>query len=108
MLNNATAISTGVTKNDRNNTNSISRMAWKYPIRTNETTRNYIMPAYEIKRSKETATGTRYLVRHWRSNKWIICSHASDNSIANPECEGQREYVLKNWKQICGKQSFHR
>ena len=107
-LNNGFVTNTGVTKNERNNTNNISRVAWKYPIRTIETTGINIMPAYEIKRSKETATGTRYLVRHWRSNKWIICSHASDNSIANSECEGQREYVLKNWKQICGKQSFHR
>ena len=66
------------------------------------------MPAYEIKRSKETATGTRYLVNHWRSRKWIICSHASDNSIANPECEGKRDYVLKKWDKIVGsRQKFH-
>ena len=99
---------TGVIENERINTCRPNGLGYRLILSRLEKTRNYIMPAYEIKRSKETATGTRYLVRHWRSNKWIICSHASDNSIADPECQGQREYVLKNWKQICGKQSFHR
>ena len=30
--------------------------------------------AYEIRRTKETATGTRYLVRCNRLGKWAICS----------------------------------
>ena len=39
--------------------------------------------AYEIKRSKETATGTRYLVRCNRLGKY--------------------DYVMKKWEKIVGK-----
>jgi hypothetical protein len=66
--------------------------------------------AYEIKRSKETATGTRYLVRCNRLGKWAITTWvgSTGSSMGTVECQGKRDYVLKKWNKIVGnRQKFH-
>jgi hypothetical protein len=62
---------------------------------------------YRIRRTKETATGKRFLVESSRG-KTIICSSVSDDRrcISNPECEGQQSYVVKKWEKLSGKQNF--
>ncbi len=64
--------------------------------------------AYEIRRTKETATGTRYLVRCNRLGKWAICSWVGSegNCMGNPECQGQYDYVLKKWNKIIERKSY--
>jgi hypothetical protein len=61
--------------------------------------------AYEIRQTKETATGTRHLVRCNRLGKYAICSWVGSegNVMGNPECQGNYDYVMKNWKKIHGK-----
>ena len=68
---------------------------------------NYV--AYEIKRSKETATGMRYLVRCNRLGKYAITTWvgSTGSSMGTVECQGKRDYVLKKWNKIVGKQKFH-
>ena len=69
---------------------------------------NYV--AYEIKRSKETATGTRYLVRCNRLGKYAITTWvgSTGSSMGTVECQGKRDYVLKKWDKIVGnRQKFH-
>ena len=64
--------------------------------------------AYEIRRTKETATGTRYLVRCNRLGKWAICSWvgSTGSAMGNPECQGQYDYVLKKWNKIIERKSY--
>ena len=61
--------------------------------------------AYEIRQTKETATGTRHLVRCNRLGKWAICSWvgSTGSSMGNPECQGNYDYIMKKWKEIFGK-----
>ena len=61
--------------------------------------------AYEIRLTKETATGTRHLVRCNRLGKWAICSWvgSTGSAMGSPECQGSYEYVMKKWKKIIGK-----
>ena len=61
--------------------------------------------AYEIKRSKETATGMRYLVKCNRLGKYAITSWvgSTGSAMGSPECQGNYEYVMKKWKKIVGK-----
>ena len=58
--------------------------------------------AYEIRQTKETATGTRHLVRCNRLGKWAICSWvgSTGSSMGNPECQGNYDYVMKKWEKI--------
>ena len=58
--------------------------------------------AYEIRQTKETATGTRHLVRCNRLGKWAICSWvgSTGSAMGNPECQGNYDYVMKKWKKI--------
>ena len=53
--------------------------------------------AYEIRRTKETATG-----------KWAICSWvgSTGSAMGNPECQGQYDYVLKKWNKIVERKSY--
>jgi hypothetical protein len=62
---------------------------------------------FKILRSKETATGKRFLVQS-SYGKTIICSSVSEDlrCISNAECEGQQSYVVKKWNKISGKQRF--
>ena len=61
--------------------------------------------AYEIRMTKDTPTGMRYLVRCNHTNKWAICSWVSSTgaAIGNPECQGKYEYVMKKWHKLVGK-----
>ena len=61
--------------------------------------------AYEIRMTKETATGTRHLVRCNRLGKWAICSWvgSTGSSMGTVECQGKYDYVMKKWKKIVGK-----
>ena len=61
--------------------------------------------AYEIKRSKETATGMRYLVKCNRLGKWAITDSvgSTGSSMGTVECQGKYDYVMKKWKKIVGK-----
>jgi hypothetical protein len=64
--------------------------------------------AYEIRRTKETPTGKRHLVRCNRLGKYAICSWvgSTGSSMGNPECQGEYDYVIKKWKQLVGNESF--
>ena len=57
---------------------------------------------YEIRQTKETATGTRHLVRCNRLGKWAITSWvgSTGSAMGNPECQGNYDYVMKKWKKI--------
>ena len=61
--------------------------------------------AYEIRQTKETATGTRHLVRCNRLGKWAICSWvgSTGSAMGTVEAQGSYEYVMKKWKKIVGK-----
>jgi hypothetical protein len=58
--------------------------------------------AYEIRQTKETATGTRHLVRCNRLGKYAICSWVGSTGsvMGNPECQGNYDYIMKKWKKI--------
>ena len=58
--------------------------------------------AYEIRQTKETATGMRHLVRCNRLGKYAICSWvgSTGSAMGNPECQGDYKYVMKKWKKI--------
>ena len=64
--------------------------------------------AYEIRQTKETATGTRHLVRCNRLGKWAICSWvgSTGSAMGTVECPGEYDYVIKKWKQLVGNESF--
>ena len=64
--------------------------------------------AYEIRRTKETPTGTRHLVRCNRLGKWAITSWvgSTGSAMGSVECQGEYDYVIKKWKQIVGMESF--
>jgi len=64
--------------------------------------------AYEIRRTKETPTGTRHLVRCNRLGKYAICSWvgSTGSSMGTVECQGEYDYVIKKWKQLVGMESF--
>jgi hypothetical protein len=64
--------------------------------------------AYEIRRTKETPTGKRHLVRCNRLGKYAICSWvgSTGSSMGNVECQGEYDYVIKKWKQLVGNESF--
>ena len=61
--------------------------------------------AYEIRQTKETATGTRHLVRCNRLGKWAICSWvgSTGSAMGTVEAQGSYEYVMKKWEKIIGK-----
>ena len=61
--------------------------------------------AYEIRMTKETPTGTRHLVRCNRLGKYAICSWVSStgSAMANPECQGKYDYVMRKWQKLVGK-----
>ena len=60
--------------------------------------------AYETKRSKETATGTRYLVRCNRLGKYAITTWvgSTGSSMGTVEAQGSYDYVMKKWEKIVG------
>ena len=64
--------------------------------------------AYEIRRTKETPTGKRHLVRCNRLGKWAITSWvgSTGSAMGSVECQGEYDYVIKKWKQIVGNESF--
>ena len=64
--------------------------------------------AYEIRRTKETPTGKRHLVRCNRLGKQAICSWvgSTGSSMGTVECQGEYDYVIKKWKQLVGNESF--
>ena len=57
---------------------------------------------YEIRQTKETATGTRHLVRCNRLGKWAITSWvgSTGSAMGTVEAQGSYEYVMKKWKEI--------
>tara|TARA_B100000482_G_scaffold170267_1_gene136542 strand:- start:215 stop:427 length:213 start_codon:yes stop_codon:yes gene_type:complete len=61
--------------------------------------------AYEIRRTKETPTGKRHLVRCNRLGKWAITSWvgSTGSAMGTVEAQGNYEYVMKKWKKIVGK-----
>ena len=61
--------------------------------------------AYEIRQTKETATGTRHLVRCNRLGKYAITSWvgSTGSSMGTVECQGNYDYVMKKWEKIVGK-----
>ena len=61
--------------------------------------------AYEIRRTKETPTGKRHLVRCNRLGKWAITSWvgSTGSAMGTVECQGNYDYVMKKWKKIVGK-----
>ena len=61
--------------------------------------------AYEIRMTKETPTGTRHLVRCNRLGKYAITSWvgSTGSAMGSVECQGNYDYVMKNWKKIVGK-----
>ena len=65
--------------------------------------------AYEIKRSKETATGMRYLVKCNRLGKYAITTWVGSTGAAmgSGEWQGKYDYVLKQWNQNFGKERFY-
>ena len=64
---------------------------------------NYV--AYEITMTKETATGTRHLVRCNRLGKYAITTWVGSTgaSMGTVEAQGNYDYVMKKWKKIVGK-----
>jgi hypothetical protein len=60
---------------------------------------------YEIRQTKQTATGKRHLVRCNRLGKWAICEWvgSTGSAMGFPECQGNYDYVMKKWKEIFGK-----
>ena len=58
--------------------------------------------AYEIRQTKETATGMRHLVRCNRLGKWAITSWvgSTGSAMGTVEAQGSYEYVMKKWKKI--------
>ena len=56
--------------------------------------------AYEIRQTKETATGMRHLVRCNRLGKYAICSWvgSTGSAMGTVECQGDYKYVMKKWK----------
>ena len=59
---------------------------------------------YKIIRTKETATGKRYLVRNERTSKFAIATYVSDDGNAiSPESQGKWGYIMPIWNKISGK-----
>jgi len=58
--------------------------------------------AYEIRQTKETATGTRHLVRCNRLGKYAIASWvgSTGSAMGTVECQGNLHYVMKKWEKI--------
>ena len=65
--------------------------------------------AYEIRRTKETPTGTRHLVRCNRLGKWAITSWvgSTGSAMGSVECQGKYDYVLKEWQKTFGKERYY-
>ena len=61
--------------------------------------------AYEIRQTKETATGTRHLVRCNRLGKYAITTWvgSTGSSMGTVEAQGNYDYVMKKWEKIVGK-----
>ena len=60
---------------------------------------------YTIRMTKDTPTGTRYLVRCNRLGKYAITSWvgSTGSSMGTVEAQGNYDYVMKKWKKIVGK-----
>ena len=79
-------------------------------IRDNETKGNKMAyVAYEIKRSKETRRGMIYLVKCNRLGKYAITTWvgSTGSAMGSVECQGNYDYVLKQWNQNFGKERFY-
>ena len=65
--------------------------------------------AYEIKRSKETATGMRYLVKCNRLGKYAITTWvgSTGSAMGSVECQGKYDYVMKEWRKNFGKERYY-
>ena len=64
---------------------------------------NYV--AYEIRLTKDTPTGMRYMVRCNRTGKYAITTWvgSTGSSMGTVECQGKYDYVMKKWRKIVGK-----
>ena len=64
---------------------------------------NYV--AYEIRLTKDTPTGMRYMVRCNRTGKYAITTWvgSTGSSMCTVECQGKYDYVMKKWRKIVGK-----
>ena len=60
--------------------------------------------AYEVKRTKQTPTGTRHLVKCNYTGKYAVCSWvgSTGSAIGGIESQGKLGYVMKKWKKIVG------
>ena len=65
--------------------------------------------AYEIKRSKETRRGMIYLVKCNRLGKYAITTWvgSTGSAMGSVECQGNYDYVLKQWNQNFGKERYY-
>ena len=64
---------------------------------------NYV--PYEIRLTKDTPTGMRYMVRCNRTGKYAITTWvgSTGSSMGTVECQGKYDYVMKKWRKIVGK-----
>ncbi len=60
--------------------------------------------AYEVKRTKQTPTGTSHLVKCNYTGKYAICSWvgSTGSAIGGIKSQGKLGYVMKKWKEIVG------
>ena len=58
--------------------------------------------AYEVKRTKQTPTGTRHLVKCNTTGKYAVCNWvgSTGSAIGGVESQGKLDYILKIWKNI--------
>ena len=63
---------------------------------------NYV--PYEIRLTKDTPTGMRYMVRCNRTGKYAITTWvgSTGSSMGTVECQGKYDYVMKKWRKIVG------
>ena len=63
---------------------------------------------YKIIRTKETATGKRYLVRVGFTGKLAIATYvSSDGNAMSPENQGKYGYIMPIWNKISGKSTVY-
>jgi hypothetical protein len=69
---------------------------------------NGVSEMYKIIRTKETATGKRYLVRDNFTGKLAIATYvSSDGNAMSPENQGKYGYIMPIWNKISGKSTVY-